>query len=135
MPVKELSTKPYLIRAIYEWCGDSGLTPYLAVRVDEQTRVPMAFVKDGEIVINLGPDAVRNLHIGTDDITCSGRFGGVAHGIMIPMGAVIGIFAKETGQGLVFQGNDSAPTPPKAGGPDTSPDIPPPGKPRLRVVK
>ena len=135
MPVKELSTKPYLIRAIYEWCGDSGLTPYLAVRVDEQTRVPMAFVKDGEIVINLGPDAVRNLNIGTDDIACSGRFGGVAHGIMVPMGAVIGIFAKETGQGLVFHGNDSAPTPPKPGAGNPPPDNSPPAKPRLRVVK
>lgn len=134
MPVKELSTKPYLIRAIYEWCGDSGLTPYLAVRVDEQTRVPMAYVKDGEIVINLGPEAVRNLNIGPNDIACSGRFGGVPHAILIPMSAVIGIFAKETGQGLVFQGNDSAPTPPNAGGPEGSPDIPP-GKPRLRVVK
>ena len=133
--MKELSTKPYLIRAIYDWCGDSGLTPYLAVRVDEQTRVPKAFIKDGEIVLNLSLDAIRNLHLGDDEITCSGRFGGVAHQISVPMAAVIGIFAKETGQGLVFQGNDSTPTPAGQGGADTPPDNTPPGKPKLRVVK
>src|SRR4030065_1133555 len=102
--MSELSTKPYLIRAIYDWCGDSGLTPYLAVRVDEKTRVPTAYVRDGEIVLNLSMDAVRNLQLGNDEITCGGRFGGVPHEIVVPMAAVIGIFAKETGQGLVFQG-------------------------------
>ena len=132
--MKGFSTKPYLIRAIYDWCSDSALTPYLAVKVDEQTRVPNAYVKDGEIVINLSMDAVRNLHIGNDEITCGGRFGGVSHGLVVPIAAVIGIFAKETGQGLVFQGNDSVPTLPTDI--ETSPDKPNlPGKPRLRVVK
>jgi len=134
--MSELSTKPYLIRAIYDWCGDSGLTPYLAVRVDENTRVPTAYVRDGEIVLNLSMDAVRNLHLGNEEIICGGRFGGVPHEISVPMEAVIGIFAKETGQGLVFQGQDSAPT--SSGG--VSGDAPPPNssppsKPRLRVVK
>ena len=101
--MSELSTKPYLIRAIYDWCADSGLTPYLAVRVDAQTRVPAAYIKDGEIVLNLSVDAVRNLHMGNEDISCSGRFGGVPQDIYVPIAAVIGIFAKETGQGLVFQ--------------------------------
>ncbi len=134
--MKEFSTKPYLIRAIYDWCSDSALTPYLAVRVSEQTRVPKAYVKDGEIVINLSMDAVRNLHIGNEEITCGGRFGGVSHGLVVPIDAVIGIFAKETGQGLVFQGNDSIPTLSTDNGSATSPDNPPPpGKPRLRVVK
>ena len=134
--MNEPSTKPYLIRAIYDWCADNGLTPYLAVRVDEQTRVPKAYIKEGEIVLNLSAGAVHNLHLGNDEITCDGRFGGVAHKIFLPMAAVIGIFAKETGQGLVFQGNDSAPTPPGEGGGDTPPDnTPAPGKPRLRVVK
>ena len=128
--MNDLSTKPYLIRAIYEWCADSGLTPYLAVRVDGQTRVPMAYVKDGEIVLNLDADAVKNLHLGNDEITCGGRFGGVPHEIIVPIAAVIGIFAKETGQGLVFQGQESAPTPPAADGGDSKP-----AKPRLRVVK
>ncbi|MEQ1741471.1 MAG: ClpXP protease specificity-enhancing factor [Candidatus Nitrotoga sp.] len=134
--MKGFSTKPYLIRAIYDWCSDSALTPYLAVKVDEQTRVPNAYVKDGEIVINLSMDAVRNLHIGNEEITCGGRFGGVSHGLVVPIAAVIGIFAKETGQGLVFQGNDSVPTLPSDSGSKTSPDKPNlPGKPRLRVVK
>ena len=134
--MKEISTKPYLIRAIYDWCSDSALTPYLAVKVDEYTRVPKAYVKDGEIVINLSMDAVRNLHIGNDEITCGGRFGGVSHGLVVPVSAVIGIFAKETGQGLVFQGNDSIPTLPTDGAKAASPGKPTlPGKPQLRVVK
>lgn len=134
--MKGFSTKPYLIRAIYDWCSDSALTPYLAVKVDEQTRVPNAYVKDGEIVINLSMDAVRNLHIGNEEITCGGRFGGVSHGLVVPITAVIGIFAKETGQGLVFQGNDSVPTLPTDSGSETAPDKPNlPSKPRLRVVK
>ena len=134
--MNEPSTKPYLIRAIYDWCADNGLTPYLAVRVDEQTRVPKAYIKEGEIVLNLSAGAVHKLQLGNDEITCDGRFGGVAHKIFLPMAAVIGIFAKETGQGLVFQGNDSAPTPTGEGGGDTPPDnTPAPGKPRLRVVK
>ena len=131
--MSELSTKPYLIRAIYDWCADSGLTPYLAVRVDEQTRVPAAYIKDGEIVLNLSVDAVRNLHMGNEEITCGGRFGGVPQEIIVPIAAVIGIFAKETGQGLVFQGQESAPTPPVGGG--KPPENPQPAKPRLRVVK
>lgn len=134
--MKGFSTKPYLIRAIYDWCSDSALTPYLAVKVDEQTRVPNAYVKDGEIVINLSMDAVRNLHIGNEEITCGGRFGGVSHGLVVPITAVIGIFAKETGQGLVFQGNDSVPTLPTDSSSETGPDKPNlPSKPRLRVVK
>jgi stringent starvation protein B len=133
--MSEISTKPYLIRAIYEWCGDSGLTPYLAVRVDAQTRVPTAYVRDGEIVLNLSMDAVRNLQLGNDEITCGGRFGGVSHEIIVPMAAVIGIFSKETGQGLVFQGQESSPIGSGGVTDDIPPDTPPPSKPRLRVVK
>ncbi len=134
--MSDLPTKPYLIRAIYDWCADSGLTPYLAVRVDEMTRVPAAYIKDGEIVLNLSMDAVHNLHLGNAEITCNGRFGGVPHKIEVPVAAVIGVFAKETGQGLVFQGQGSAPMPPgDDGGSSKPPDSPPPAKPRLRVVK
>ena len=134
--MSDLSTKPYLLRAIYDWCADSGLTPYLAVRVDEATRVPVSYIKDCEIVLNLSADAVKNLHLGNDEITCGGRFGGVPHEIIVPMAAVIGIFAKETGQGLVFQGHESAPTPPADdGGGGKPPENSPPAKPRLRVVK
>ncbi len=140
--MSELSTKPYLIRAIYDWCADSNLTPYLAVQVDEYTQVPMAYVKDGKIVLNISVDAVRNLHMGNEDITCSGRFGGVAHQIIVPVAAVIGIFAKESGQGLVFQGQDSAPllSSVEEGDSKNGEDSPggpsaPQGKPKLRVVK
>ncbi len=104
-----LSTKPYLIRAIYDWCCDSGSTPYLVVKVDAETRVPVAYVKNGEIVINLGIDAVKDLHLGNDSISCHARFGGVSHAVMVPMDTVIGIFAKETGQGLVFQAGEPSP--------------------------
>jgi stringent starvation protein B len=133
--VSEISTKPYLIRAIYDWCADNGFTPYLAVRVDKNTQVPAAFVKDGEIILNVSTDAVHNLQLGNEEITCGGRFGGVAHQLIVPMDAVIGIFAKETGQGLVFQGQESAKAEQK---PDAEPPeepTPTPGKPRLRVVK
>ncbi len=139
--MSELSTKPYLIRAIYDWCADSGLTPYLAVQVDEYTHVPMAYVKDGKIVLNISVDAVRNLHIGNEDISCSGRFGGVSHQIGVPVSAVMGIFAKENGQGLVFQGQDSIPilsgltSGSGTDGEDPPSSPAPQGKPKLRVVK
>jgi stringent starvation protein B len=130
----DLSTRPYLIRAIYEWCVDSGFTPYLAVRVDEHTEVPRAHVKNGEIVLNLSADAVRNLLMGNEMITCTGRFSGVAFDLMVPVVAVIGIFAKETGQGLVFQGEDTQSPPPAqdAGGDAARPK---PSRPQLKIVK
>lgn len=126
----ELSTKPYLIRAIYEWCIDAGYTPYLAVQVDENTQVPMSYVKDGKIVLNIGKDAVRNLQLGNERITCAGRFGGVAHQLIIPVDAVVGIFAKESGQGLVFQGRENT-----SAHAETKPKAPKPGKPKLTIVK
>ena len=100
---ENLPTTPYLIRAIYEWCCDGGQSPYLAVKVNAQTRVPLAYVKDGEIVLNISPDATRNLKIDNDVIRFSARFGGVSQEVSVPIGAVKGIFAKESGQGLVFQ--------------------------------
>ncbi|NIO42122.1 MAG: ClpXP protease specificity-enhancing factor [Burkholderiales bacterium] len=98
-----LLTTPYLIRAIYEWCCDSGQTPHLVVAVDEHSRVPLEYVKDGEIVLNLSPDATRNLKIDNDWIRFSARFNGVSREISVPVGAVKGIFARESGQGLAFQ--------------------------------
>ena len=132
--MSDLSTRPYLIRAIYEWCADSGLTPYLAVRVDEHTEVPRAHVKDGEIILNLSGDAVRNLQIGNEMITCTGRFGGAPFELMVPVAATIGIFAKETGQGLVFQGSEAQQPPPSAKGGDGG-TKPIPHKPNLKIVK
>lgn len=132
--MSDLSTRPYLIRAIYEWCVDSGLTPYLAVRVDEHTKVPRSHVKDGEIVLNLSAEAVRNLQLGNEMITCTGRFGGVPFDLMVPIVAAIGIFAKETGQGLVFQGGDPQQPPPASSGGDGE-SKPVPHKPNLKIVK
>jgi len=109
--VKESATTPYLIRAIYEWCCDNGLTPYIAVKVDESTRVPAEYVKNGEIVLNASPDATRNLKIGNDLIQFSARFGGTSREISVPIAAVAGIFAKETGHGLAFQTSSSLPAP------------------------
>jgi stringent starvation protein B len=109
--------------------------------VDEFTQVPKNFVNDGKIVLNISVDAVRNLHMGNEDISCSGRFGGVSHQILVPISAVIGIFSKENGQGLVFQGQDSSPmlssgTESNAGMHDGPPEDPAPsGKPKLRIVK
>lgn len=100
--MKALSTKPYLIRAIYEWCSDSSHTPYLAVKVDAQTRVPDEFVKNGEIILNIRDDAVHHLTLGNDFIQFSARFNGVSREISVPVDAVQGIFAKETSQGILF---------------------------------
>lgn len=138
------STNPYLLRAIWEWCGDNGLTPYVAVKVDASTRVPLEFVRNGEIVLNISADATRNLKIGNDLIQFSARFGGVSREVSVPISAVAGIFAKENGQGMSFdtnsrdtpvvplpgRSNDSS----KPGGGDR-PDPPAGRRPRLQVVK
>jgi len=139
--VKETSTTPYLIRAIFEWCCDNGLTPYIAVKVDETTKVPLEYVKNGEIVLNVSPDATRNLKIGNDLLQFSARFAGVSREISVPINAVGGIFAKETGQGLSFQTSPAAPVqvvaPKKKhdGPPNDDPDPPSGGRPRLQVIK
>jgi len=97
------STKPYLVRAICEWCADNGYTPYLAVQVDENTRVPAEFVKNGEIVLNIGPDATHRLTLGNELIQFAARFSGVSRECSIPMQAVRGVFARENGEGVFFQ--------------------------------
>ena len=98
----ELSTKPYLIRAIFEWCADCGFTPYLNVKVDANTRVPMEYVKDGEIVLSVSQQATRNLTIGNDLVQFSARFNGVSREIAVPIYAVQSIFARENGRGVFF---------------------------------
>lgn len=98
-----LSTKPYLVRAIHEWCIDNGLTPHLLVAVNSQTRVPIAYVKDGEIVLNLNYTATKDLQIGADAVTFSARFSGVSNNLYVPMSAVRGIYARENGQGMFFE--------------------------------
>jgi stringent starvation protein B len=96
------STRPYLIRGLYEWCTDNGFTPFIAVLVDESVRVPNEFVKDGEIVLNISFDATSALQLGNDYIEFKGRFGGVARDILVPVDRVLAIYAKENGQGMAF---------------------------------
>lgn len=96
----------YLVRAIHQWCIDNNLTPHLLVKVDAQTRVPMAYVKNGEIVLNINYTAVKDIHIDNDVVTFSARFNGVAQHIYVPMNRVAGIFARENGQGMFFDVQD-----------------------------
>lgn len=97
------STKPYLLRALYEWCNDNGHTAHIAAWVNSHTRVPMQYVRDNEIVLNIGPAAARNLTIDNEWVNFSARFSGVAHDIWIPVGHISGIFARETGEGMGFE--------------------------------
>ncbi len=96
------STRPYLLRALYEWCTDNGFTPYVAVKVDDSVRVPLDHVKDGEIVLNISFDATSSLQLGNDLIEFKARFGGVAQDIRVPINRVIAIYARENGQGMAF---------------------------------
>jgi stringent starvation protein B len=141
--MKQPSTTPYLIRAIYEWCVDNGFTPYLAVKVNERTKVPLEYVRDGEIILNVSADATRDLTIGNEVIQFSARFNGVSRELSVPVDCVSGVFAKETGQGLAFQQPANAVgAVPSALAPvestterDDKPTPPTGGKPRLQVVK
>ncbi|GGY25031.1 ClpXP protease specificity-enhancing factor [Pseudoduganella sp. SL102] len=99
----EISTKPYMLRAIYEWCTDSGYTPYLAVKVDSATTVPMEYVKKGEIVLNISYGATSGLKMDNDSIRFHARFGGVSREIFIPVNNVMAIYANENGQGMAFE--------------------------------
>ena len=135
------STKPYLIRAIYEWCTDNGFTPYLAVVVDGSTRVPMEFVKDGQIVLNVSFEATNGLKMGNDAIEFAARFGGVQRDIRVPIERVAAIYARENGHGHGFEVTEVVSEhKPEAKvdnpGPATAPERPAPGgKPKLTVVK
>lgn len=101
--MSEISTKPYMLRAIYEWCTDSGYTPYLAVKVDAATTVPMEFVKKGEIVLNISFGATSGLKMDNDSIRFNARFGGVSREIFVPVNNVMAIYANENGQGMAFE--------------------------------
>ena len=102
MNVPTTSTRPYLIRALYEWCSDNGFTPYVAVSVDETVQVPREYVKDNEIVLNIGLDATSSLTLGNEYIEFKARFGGKAREILVPISHVIAIYARENGQGMAF---------------------------------
>lgn len=140
--MSELSTKPYLIRAIYEWCVDSGLTPHLVVAVGKHTRVPGEFAKDGQIVLNVSPGATRNLLIDNDLIRFSARFNGASRDIEVPVDAVISIYARENAQGLSFavdeDGSRADETSSDGAASSPPPDGEPPStrsKPQLKIVK
>jgi stringent starvation protein B len=100
--MSEPSTKPYLIRAIYEWCTDSGYTPFLAVQVDATTRVPQEFVKNNEIVLNISALATSKLSIGNELVEFQARFSGKARTISVPIANVSAIYARENGHGMAF---------------------------------
>ena len=139
--MSEQSAKPYLIRAICEWCADNGLTPYIAVKVNSRTRVPPAFVKNGEIVLNISRGATRKLTIDNEWVQFTARFSGASQEVAVPVAAVAGVFAKESGYGFAF----TVPTDPVASldaatapqpNPPASPDAKPRGRPKhLQVVK
>jgi len=100
--VDSSSTRPYLIRALYEWCTDNGFTPYVAVLVDESVQVPREYVKNGEIVLNISFDATSSLKLGNEYIEFKARFSGTAREIVVPVSHVIAIYARENGQGMAF---------------------------------
>jgi stringent starvation protein B len=106
--MSETSTKPYLLRAIYEWCTDNGYTPHIAVVVDKRTRVPMEFVRNGEIVLNISFSATSGLKMDNEWITFNARFGGVSRELEIPVDNVVAIYARENGQGMAFEATASS---------------------------
>jgi stringent starvation protein B len=152
--LSEIATKPYLLRALFEWCVDNGYTPHVAVKVDSRTQVPAEYVKNGEITLNISPNAVHKLQMGNELIEFSARFGGIARQLSVPVPNVYAIYARETGHGMTFdiegskpggQGKAEAETevvaparPPTALPAPVSPDPKKPsggGKPTLRRIK
>ncbi len=150
--MNEIPTKPYLLRALFEWCVDNGYTPHLAVRVDSRTQVPNEYVKNGEITLNISPNAVHKLQLGNELIEFSARFGGVARQISVPLSNVYALYARETGHGMTFDIEgpkpvlqavaeaEPAPSKPALPAPNTPPEPPKKpsgsgGKPTLRRIK
>ena len=135
MPTQPSSRRPYLLRAMHEWITDNGLTPHLVVDAEtEGVAVPRQYVRDGKIVLNVSHSATAGLVLGNDVITFSARFGGTPFNVRLPAQAVVGIYARETGQGMVFSESErdpppGSPTPRPAGGGDE------PRRPKLKVVK
>lgn len=103
------SLRPYLVRAVHEWCTDHGFTPYMAVAVDARVQVPREYVRNGEIILNVSYDATANLRMDNEAVTFRARFGGVPRDVVVPMGNVVGIYARENGQGLAFPHPDPIP--------------------------
>ena len=138
------STRPYLIRALHEWCVDHGFTPYVAVKVNGSVQVPREYVQDGEIVLNVSYDATSSLKLGNEFIEFKARFGGQPRDIMVPMDRVLAIYARENGQGMGFPVEDAPEPAPSSAAADVqasveteSPPEPPSGgsRPALKRVK
>ena len=132
------STKPYLLRAIHEWCCDNGFTPYISVFPDDRARVPREFVREGQITLNIGLEATGHLHVGNDEITFQARFGGVARELYVPMDNVAAIYAKENGVGMAFEAESKAAgtaTPASDESPETPEPPPAPTRPKLQRIK
>ncbi|MCY1353252.1 Stringent starvation protein B [compost metagenome] len=135
------SSRPYLIRALYEWIVDNNCTPHILVNAEyAQVQVPQGFAKDGQIVLNVSPSAVRHLHMDNEALSFEGRFGGVAHQLYIPSAAVLAIYARENGQGMVFDLeppvlDEDDEEGPDGDGPSGSEPPRPSGRPSLKVVK
>jgi len=130
--------RPYLLRAMHEWMTDNAMTPHIVVdAAADGARVPVEHVKDGKIILNVSYAATRGLVIGNDTVAFEARFGGVPRAISVPVSAVLGIYARESGQGMVFSA-EAEPPPDDAGPEDSGPDDTPPkggGRPQLTVVK
>jgi len=158
MPTSEISTKPYLLRALYEWCVDNGYTPHLSVKVDSRSQVPSEYVRNGEITLNVSPSAVHKLQMGNELVEFSARFAGVARQISVPVPCIFALYARETGHGMTFdvdapkpaeqaegekeagrQGSSNEAGPalpaPAAAAVPTEPTKPTGGKPQLRRIK
>ena len=135
------STRPYLIRALYEWCTDNGFTPYVAVKVDQTVQVPREYVQGGEIVLNISYDATSSLKLGNEFIEFKARFGGQPRDIMVPIGRIMAIYARENGQGMAFPVQDPEPSaadhPHSAPGDEDPPPTPAPAvqRPALKRIK
>lgn len=109
------SSRPYIVRSLYEWILDNEYTPYVLVNaMADGVQVPQQFVKNGQIVLNIAPMAIMDLQLANDAMSFNGRFGGVPMDIYVPMTAVMGIYAKENGQGMIFETDEPSPEPPKA---------------------
>ncbi|MDN7141769.1 ClpXP protease specificity-enhancing factor [Pseudomonas sp. JQ170] len=140
------SSRPYLVRALYEWIVDNDCTPHMLVNAEyPAVQVPQNFASDGQIVLNISPNAVRHLHMDNDAVSFEGRFGGVAHTLFVPAGAILGIYARENGQGMVFEleppvleddeYEDDETIEPDDDGPPSGQPPRPSGRPSLKVVK
>ena len=140
------SSRPYLVRALYEWIVDNDCTPHMLVNAEyPAVQVPQGFASDGQIVLNVSPNAVRHLHMDNEAVSFEGRFGGVAHTLYVPAGAILGIYARENGQGMVFDLEpplsedddleDEGVEPDDDGPPSGGQPPRPSGRPSLKVVK